>query len=109
MRLWRVINQAQRDHRLRRRQELPGLGAQITPVTFEITHLAVISGSKPLWVEGGFERRAGGSDTDKIEAGFAGQGLYSGGKKLDKKLGFLALFIMLLGILGLSNLVNSLL
>ena len=43
--------------------------------------------------------------------GFGGrsQGLYSGGKKLDKKLGFLALFIMLLGILGLSNLVNSLL
>ena len=46
-----------------------------------------------------------------LVAGFGGrsQGLYSGGKKLDKKLGFLALFIMLLGILGLSNLVNSLL
>lgn len=37
------------------------------------------------------------------------QGLYSGGKKFNKNLGLVSLFIILLGILGLSNLVNSLL
>lgn len=37
------------------------------------------------------------------------QGLYSGGKKLNKKLGLVSLIIMLLGILGLTNLVNPLL
>lgn len=35
--------------------------------------------------------------------------LISGGKKLNKKLGLASLIIMLLGILGLTNLVNPLL
>ena len=41
--------------------------------------------------------------------GGASKGLYSGGKKLNKKLGLVSLIIMLLGILGLTNLVNPLL
>jgi hypothetical protein len=41
--------------------------------------------------------------------GGASKGVYSGGKKFNKNLGLVSLIIILLGILGLTNLVNPLL